>query len=291
MIARRFCGAVAITEKSRMPSSDIASVRGIGVAVSVSTSTSARSCFSASFWRTPKRCSSSMITRPRRLSFTSRDSSLCVPMTMSISPLASFFDASPWLPCAIRKRDSSAIFTGQSAKRSVKVWKCCSASSVVGQRTTTCLLSATATNAARSATSVLPKPTSPHTRRSIGLPAAMSVTTASIAAAWSGVSSKPKPVGERLEVVLLDREGMALARGALRVQREQLGRGVAHLLRGARLRLVPLAAAELVQRRFLGLRAAVAADHAELRHRHVELVAAFVLEQQELGLALAEIQC
>ena len=89
--------------------------------------------------------------------------------------------------------DSSAIFTGQSANRSLKVWKCCSASSVVGHRITTCLLSATAANVARNATSVLPKPTSPHTRRSIGLPDAMSVITASIAAAWSTVSSKPKP--------------------------------------------------------------------------------------------------
>jgi len=40
LIASRRCGAVAITEKSRIPSSDIASVRGIGVAVKVSTSTS-----------------------------------------------------------------------------------------------------------------------------------------------------------------------------------------------------------------------------------------------------------
>jgi hypothetical protein len=71
---------------------------------------------------------------------------------------------------ALRKRDSSASFTGQSAKRSEKFWKCCSASSVVGTSTATCLPSATATNAARSATSVLPKPTSPQIRRSIGLP-------------------------------------------------------------------------------------------------------------------------
>ena len=40
---------VAITEKSRRPSSDRASVRGSGVAVSVSTSTSARRRLSASF--------------------------------------------------------------------------------------------------------------------------------------------------------------------------------------------------------------------------------------------------
>jgi len=93
----------------------------MGVAVSVSTSTSARRRLSASFCRTPKRCSSSMIASPRRASFTPRDRSLCVPITMSISPVAS---------CArmaedsftLRKRESSAIFTGQSAKRSVKVW-------------------------------------------------------------------------------------------------------------------------------------------------------------------------
>jgi hypothetical protein len=45
-----------------------------------------------------------------------------------------------------------------------------------------------------------------------------------------------------------------------------------------------------VQRRFLGLRAAVTADHAELGYRHIELVAAFVLEQQELGVAFAHVQ-
>ncbi len=90
------------------------------------------------------------------------------------------------------KRESSAMRTGQSAKRSVKVCVCCSASSVVGERIATCLPAITAMNAARSATSVLPKPTSPQTSRSIGLPLVMSPITAVIAAAWSGVSSKPK---------------------------------------------------------------------------------------------------
>ena len=85
-MARRFCGAVAMMEKSRSPSSAMPSVRGIGVAVSVSTSTSARSSFSGSFWRTPKRCSSSMMTRPSRANLTSCDSSLCVPMTISSVP-------------------------------------------------------------------------------------------------------------------------------------------------------------------------------------------------------------
>src|SRR4026209_2152068 len=76
----------------------------------------------------------------------------------------------------------------------------------------------------------------------------------------------------------------------LRIEREELRGSVAHLLRRTLLRLVPLAAAELVQRRLLGLRAAVAADHAELRDRDIELVAALVLEQQELGLPLFYVQ-
>ena len=82
----RSLGGVSITLMSRSPSSDMCSVRGIGVADMVSTSTSLRSCFSRSLWRTPKRCSSSTITRPRSVNFTSFDSTRCVPMTMSTSP-------------------------------------------------------------------------------------------------------------------------------------------------------------------------------------------------------------
>ncbi len=97
-------------------------------------------------------------------------------------------------------------------------------------------------------------------------------------------------LGEGLQVVLLDAEGVAVARGAPRVQGEQLGGGVAHLLCGARLGLVPFAASQLVQRRLLGLRAAVAADHAELRHRHIELVAALILQQKEFALAVLQLE-
>jgi hypothetical protein len=42
------------------------------------------------------------------------------------------------------------------------------------------------------ATSVLPKPTSPQTTRSIGRSPAMSATTAAMASCWSAVSSKGK---------------------------------------------------------------------------------------------------
>ena len=91
-----------------------------------------------------------------------------------------------------RKRDSSATLIGHLPKRSAMFWKCCSASRVVGARIATCLPPVTATKAARSATSVLPKPTSPQISRSIGCGETMSWITAWIAACWSGVSSKPK---------------------------------------------------------------------------------------------------
>ena len=50
-----------------MPVTAISSVRGIGVADIVSTSTLVRMCLSCSLCSTPKRCSSSTITRPRSL--------------------------------------------------------------------------------------------------------------------------------------------------------------------------------------------------------------------------------
>ena len=59
---------------------------------------------------------------------------------------------------------------------------------VVGHSTITCLESCVALNAARRATSVLPKPTSPQTRRSMGFADCMSAFTSAMAASWSGVS-------------------------------------------------------------------------------------------------------
>ena len=56
-------------------------------------------------------------------------------------------------------------------------------------------------------------------------------------------------LGECFVVVLLERERVAVARRALRVQVEELGRGIVRLRGRLALRLLPLAAAELVQRR------------------------------------------
>ena len=79
------------------------------------------------------------------------------------------------------RREACAMRSGRPLKRSVKVAKCWRASSVVGTTTATCLPFMAATKAVRSATSVLPKPTSPQTSRSIGRPFCRSSSTASMA--------------------------------------------------------------------------------------------------------------
>jgi hypothetical protein len=82
---------------------------------------------------------------------------------------------------------------------------------------------------------------------------------------------------------------VALARGPARVERQQLGRGVAHLLGGLALGLLPLARAELVQRCFVGRHAGVAADQVQLRHRHIQRGLVRVFEVQELARPVAEV--
>ena len=97
-----------------------------------------------------------------------------------------------FVSAAVVKRESSRTVTPKPSIRWLKVVKCCWAKSVVGTSTATCLPSWTALNAARTATSVLPKPTSPTITRSIGVGFSMSAFTASIAVSWSSVSTNGK---------------------------------------------------------------------------------------------------
>ena len=69
----------------------------------------------------------------------------------SVSAATVFFCSS-----LLRNRDSEPTRTGKSRSRSEKVTKCCSASTVVGASTATCLPPSTASSVPRSATSVLP---------------------------------------------------------------------------------------------------------------------------------------
>ena len=187
-IGDRSRGGVSISERSRRPASERCRVRGIGVAVSVSTSTTRRRVLSRSLCLTPKRCSSSTMRSPRSLKRTSFDSRRWVPMTMSICPDARR-SSTAFCSFAVRKRDSTSTFTGKSASRSVKVRPCCSARMVVGTSTAACFPPCSALNAARTATSVLPYPTSPTRSRSMGIGRSRSRFTSSVARRWSGVSS------------------------------------------------------------------------------------------------------
>ena len=97
-----------------MPEIAISSVRGIGVADIDRTSTSVRRALSVSLCSTPKRCSSSMMTRPSFLNETVPVSSEWVPITRSTSP-----EASPALTSSVsfgvEKRESVPMRTGKPA--------------------------------------------------------------------------------------------------------------------------------------------------------------------------------
>lgn len=104
-------GGVVIVDISLIPVTAISSVRGMGVADMVSTSTLARSFFSCSLCSTPKRCSSSTMTRPRSLNFVSEENRRWVPMTTSTEPsfspsIVAFDSVSVW------KRDRARTLTG-----------------------------------------------------------------------------------------------------------------------------------------------------------------------------------
>ena len=96
---------------SRSPASDICSVRGIGVADIEITSTFSFSWRSSSFCLTPKRCSSSTISRPRSLARTSRESTRWVPIRMSTRPSAKPLIAA-FCSAGVRKRETCSSVNG-----------------------------------------------------------------------------------------------------------------------------------------------------------------------------------
>ena len=115
-IERRSFGGVSMTDMSRMPTSDMFSVRGIGVAVIVRTSTRFFICLMRSLWATPKRCSSSTTARPRSAHLASAESRRWVPTTTSMVPFAM---AATTSSCSVLdwKRDRAAIWIVKGAKR------------------------------------------------------------------------------------------------------------------------------------------------------------------------------
>ena len=100
---------------------------------------------------------------------------------------------------------------------------------------------------------------------------------------------KAEVVGKAFVVVGRIAEGMAFAGSTARINVQQLGGRVAHLLGGAAFGFFPLAAAQAVQRRFVGADACVAADLVQLADRHIQRCFVGVLQVQELAGALAQV--
>ncbi len=173
-------GGSVICERGRILEREKARVLGIGVADRYKISTSGYFFFSVSLCLTPNLCSSSMIRSPRFLKFKSLDKIRCVPTTISILPSLIFLKIS-----LVFSRDSSLVNLSISipsrANLFLKVSECWSASTVVGERITTCFPFNTARRAARSAISVFPNPTSPTTNLSIGSALAISRKISSMA--------------------------------------------------------------------------------------------------------------
>mmetsp|Transcript_3192 Transcript_3192/g.9608 ORF Transcript_3192/g.9608 Transcript_3192/m.9608 type:complete len:298 (-) Transcript_3192:80-973(-) len=177
---------------SRMPAMHMYIVRGMGVAESVRTSTVLAACLIFSFCLTPKRCSSSTTNSPSSLYTTLFESSACVPTITFTAPdvmSSRTCCSSPGRRLTIEAMSSMRI----SGIRARSTRRCCAASTVVGARNATCFPAATIRNTARIATSVLPKPTSPQTSRSIGRSEwHMSCSISAKQRTWSAVGSNWK---------------------------------------------------------------------------------------------------
>ena len=134
--------------------------------------------------------------------------------------------------------------------------------------------------AARSATSVLPKPTSPQTSRSIGLPAPRSAIDVGDGAVLVVGLLIGEAVGEGgiAGVGLGDRAG---AQRALGGDLDQVAGDRADPLLHPRLAPLPGLAAEPVERHALAV-AAVARQDVDILDRHVELVAAGIVERDAI---------
>ena len=149
---------------------------------------------------TPNRCCSSTTTSPRSANSTPSDSSAWVPTTMPARPSAT--SASAARRAAVRSEpvsrvtrvpsgspsSSPALPSGPSSPAMPRA--CCAASTSVGASSAAWPPASTTWAMARSATTVLPDPTSPCSSRCIGCSRPISAASASPTSRWPSVSSK-----------------------------------------------------------------------------------------------------
>mmetsp|Transcript_14679 Transcript_14679/g.37704 ORF Transcript_14679/g.37704 Transcript_14679/m.37704 type:complete len:347 (+) Transcript_14679:1033-2073(+) len=188
-------GRSAMTEMSMSPCATSASVRGMGVADSVRTcgvGTTER-CSSARC-STPNLCCSSITIKPRRWNWMAELSSECVPMTSCTEPSSS--------PCSTRDLSAARVLPVSTAavgagrppsrsrcRRASRFFLCCATSTSVGAIRAACQPAAAAASIPRNAMMVLPDPTSPCSRRSMGPPDCRSPRMSSRLSACPAVSS------------------------------------------------------------------------------------------------------
>ena len=158
-----------------------------------------------------------------------------------------------------------------AAKRSANFARCCATSSVVGTSTATWRPPEAATKAARIASSVLPKPTSPHTTRSIGVGEVRSATIASEARRWSAVGSCAKASRKAAKASASIGVRLAARRRAARARLQEPRGGPADRLGGAAPGVRPARRAERVERRRARRPFGERRDEVERGHRHVQL--------------------
>ena len=265
-----------------MPVSDSSSVRGIGVAVSASASMPARTCLMRSLCITPKRCSSSTMSRPRFLNFTSSESSRCVPITTSTVPSA-------------RPQHRRLLLRREEARQHLHPHR------IVGEPLAERLAVLAREQRRR------------HEHRDLlavlhglerGPDRDLGLAVPDVAAHEAVHRYRPFHVGLRLldraqligrllerervlDLVLprrVGRELVARRREPAAVEHDQLARDVAHRVAHARLRLLPVAAAHLRQLRRVAT--GVLADDVDLIGRDVDLLVAAELDEQVVALEL-----
>ena len=175
----RPAGSSCSSETSRSPNTVIATVRGIGVAVITSMCGGAGALpRSASRCSTPNRCCSSITTSPSSANCTWSWISAWVPITMPAVPDAASSSAARRAAADIEPVSSTTRVPSsepprvpawaRSPSRSLMVTACWAASTSVGASSAAWPPASTTCSIARSASTVLPEPTSPCSSRCIG---------------------------------------------------------------------------------------------------------------------------
>ena len=168
-------GSSARVETSKSPNTVIATVRGIGVAlIAKKCGECSPEAARAMRCSTPKRCCSSTIATPRLFNRSPFVTKAWVPTTKSGSPASSRVLSSAFSFAGVEPVNKNRESPSLAPKSCPSVAKCCVARTSVGAISAAWCPLSKALTPARAAITVFPEPTSPCSRRFIGVSFAMS---------------------------------------------------------------------------------------------------------------------